>query len=510
MQDGGDQTISATAATTTTTTTAANGVHHHHHHQNHHQPHHHLLLASLGLNLLLLVFFAIDFKPLERKNAAKSSCYLNAFSPQSCPPSQISSAHDSITNKSSLSSSSSSSEQQQQQHLPVNLDHGDPTMFEAYWRANGDSCTTVILGWEQMSYFASRKHFLWFVEQELENEIRQLHSLVGNAVTDGRFIVVGTGSTQLFQAALYAVSPRDGAQPASVVSAVPYYSSYPVLTDYLKSGIHKWAGDAANFHLADSSSSSSYIELVTSPNNPDGSMKHAVVQGSGPVIYDLAYYWPHYTPITAAAEHDMMLFTVSKCTGHAGSRIGWAIVKDAQVAQNMAKFIELNTIGVSHDSQLRAAQILKSIVRGYNPTAVTSRPYESECQDHCVKSGRLFHFGYSEMSRRWDLLQQAVKVSDRFSLPEFSPAFCAFFGQVTSPHPAFAWLKCNRDSDCKEVLKLGGVLSRSGVQFGVGPDYVRISMLDREGNFETFIARLSDMAAASLASTAASYQEQML
>ncbi len=98
--------------------------------------------------------------------------------------------------------------------------------------------------------------------------------------------------------------------------------SYPVVTDYLRSALFHWAGDATTFKQR-SGNEEAYIELVTSPNNPDGRIQHAVVNGTGPVIHDLAYYWPHYTPITAPADHDLMLFTVSKCTGHAGTRIGY-------------------------------------------------------------------------------------------------------------------------------------------------------------------------------------------
>lgn len=96
--------------------------------------------------------------------------------------------------------------------------------------------------------------------------------------------------------------------------------SYPAVTDYLRSALFKWAGDAATFNPA--AESAPYIEMVTSPNNPDGKIQHAIVNGTGHVVHDLAYYWPHYTPITDAADHDVMLFTLSKSTGHAGTRIG--------------------------------------------------------------------------------------------------------------------------------------------------------------------------------------------
>eukprot|EP00959_Pyramimonas_sp_CCMP1952_P067650 1412126-Pyramimonas_sp.AAC.1 len=45
---------------------------------------------------------------------------------------------------------------------------------------------------------------------------------------------------------------------------------------------------------------------------------------------DSAYYWPHYTPVRRArapTDDSVLAFTLSKLTGHAGTRIGWAVVK---------------------------------------------------------------------------------------------------------------------------------------------------------------------------------------
>ena len=39
----------------------------------------------------------------------------------------------------------------------------------------------------------------------------------------------------------------------------------------------------------------------------------------------------------------------------------WALVKDQEVAKKMAKFIELNTIGASKDSQRRATKVLRAV-----------------------------------------------------------------------------------------------------------------------------------------------------
>ncbi|XP_073014169.1 tryptophan aminotransferase-related protein 2 [Typha latifolia] len=364
----------------------------------------------------------------------------------------------------------------------INLDHGDPTMFESFWRRIGEKGTIVIPGWQTMSYFSDATKLCWFLEPDFAHEVRRLHGLVGNAVVEERHVIVGTGSTQLFQAALYALSPPDASEPMSVVSAVPYYSSYPSVTDYLRSGLFRWFGDAHAFK------GETYIELVCSPNNPDGTIKEAVLKSKfGKTIHDLAYYWPQYTAIVGTADHDIMLFTVSKSTGHAGTRLGWALVKDRDVAKKMVKFIELNTIGVSKDSQLRAAKILKVVSDGYelpNPDGMD----------------KLFDFGRRLMAARWERLHEAVKASGFFSLPEFSSGFCTFFKERTATYPAFAWLKCEKEEirDCEGFLKEHNILTRSGKHFGVASKFVRVSMLDRDENFDLFVKRISSLGSSHL------------
>ncbi|TYH54880.1 hypothetical protein E1A91_D09G193200v1 [Gossypium mustelinum] len=374
---------------------------------------------------------------------------------------------------SSVAPSSSLTMAQGDEDRVINLDHGDPTMYESYWQKKGDETTVVIPGWQFMSYFSDATRLCWFLEPEFAKQIVRLHNVVGNAVTENRHIVVGTGSTQLFQAALYALSPCAEAEPISVVSAAPYYSSYPLITDCLKSRLYKWAGDARSF-----SKNGPYIELVTSPNNPDGFARRSVVNGSeGILIHDLAYYWPQYTPISSPANYDLMLFTVSKSTGHAGMRIGWALVKDEDVARKMTKYIEINTIGVSKDSQVRAAKVLKVI---------------SDNSEGPNEGDSFFEFSYRVMAKRWKQLREAVQQSGLFSVSDFPPQLCMFLNRVFEPQPAFAWIKCEGDiEDCESFLRGKKILTRGGKHFGVNPKYVRISMLDRDKNYETFVRRLS-------------------
>lgn len=88
----------------------------------------------------------------------------------------------------------------------------------------GDKTTVVISGSQYISYFSDVTNICWFLVPEFAKTVIRLHKLVGNAITEGRHIVVGTGSTQLYQAALYALCLPDASEPMSVVSAAPFYS----------------------------------------------------------------------------------------------------------------------------------------------------------------------------------------------------------------------------------------------------------------------------------------------
>ncbi|KAG4205992.1 hypothetical protein ERO13_A04G136350v2 [Gossypium hirsutum] len=334
----------------------------------------------------------------------------------------------------------------------INVARGDPTIYEPYWKKMGDRCKVVIAGDEFMSYFCNTMNLCWFLLPELDNAIRTLHRVVGNAmVDDDRFIIVGNGSTQLFHALLYALSSPDLPEPINVVAAAPFYSSYPEETKFLQSKLYKWAGDA-NCYDKDEP----YIEVVTSPNNPDGSIRGTVVNREGSkAIHDLAYYWPQYAPITSKADHDAMLFTFSKATGHAGTRIGWAIVKDKVIAAKMVKFIEVSSIGVSREAQLRAAKILGVIA--------------DDCRNPDHKGENLFQYGRHLMSERWGKLREVGMKSN-----------------------AFAWLKSKEGLNCENLLRdKSKIITRGGPSFGVDSTYTRVSMLSRDVEFELLLERLA-------------------
>ncbi|KAG6654993.1 hypothetical protein I3843_05G165200 [Carya illinoinensis] len=356
------------------------------------------------------------------------------------------------------------------------LSAGDPTMFEPFWRKMGDKCKVVIRGSDFMSYFSDVKNVCWFLEPKLGDAIRRLHGVVGNAVTEGRHIVVGTGSSQLFQALLYALTTPGGAEPVSVVSSAPYYSQYAEVIDCLRSRLYKWEGDAHSFKKE-----GPYIEVVNSPNNPDGGLRETVVKNRGDqgmLIHDLAYYWPQYTAITSAADYDIMLFTCSKCTGHAGSRIGWALVKDKDIAKKMIQYITISSIGVSKESQFRAAKIIGVICDG--------------CENvQSTETDNFFKYSRHLMTKRWQKLREVLQHNRYLSLFKYPRQHCLFTGESVETLPAYAWLKCEEGiKDCEEFLRGIEIVGRGGKQFGADPKFARVSLLCREDDFNGFIERL--------------------
>uniref|UniRef100_A0A803L0Q2 Alliinase C-terminal domain-containing protein n=1 Tax=Chenopodium quinoa TaxID=63459 RepID=A0A803L0Q2_CHEQI len=336
----------------------------------------------------------------------------------------------------------------------INLDHGDPMMFYPYWKNIDNECSVTIKASDMISYLANPKEpdFIYQMPEFID-AVRRMHRVVGNAVTDGRYIIGGTGSSQLFIAAIRALaftvkeSNTCNNKHIPVVCAEPYYSFYKEAMEQERSELYKWQGDANTFK----EESGPYIEVVTSPNNPDGrSRKPVVNREEGLLIYDLAYYWPHYIPITSPADYDVMLFTLSKTTGHAGTRIGWAVVKDQEIAKKMKKQILLMSIGSCHEGQLRATKLFHFVADRYEHDAY----YEHEkppMKPNLFDVEGLFDYGHRTLAQRWEKLRAAVQHTGTINLPNFSPGFCNFFGKLTHPTPAFAWLECKTGEDA-EIL----------------------------------------------------------
>ncbi|GJN17867.1 hypothetical protein PR202_gb04970 [Eleusine coracana subsp. coracana] len=339
---------------------------------------------------------------------------------------------------------------------------GNPLFLEPYWRRHAAASAVVFSGWHRMSYATTDG---LFQSLELENHIRMLHRAVGNAVVDDKHVVFSAGSLQLINALVYALSPDADAPPARVVSAVPYYGNYKSQTELFDGREYEWGGTTAVWANASRNSTGRFIEFVTSPNNPDTQIRKAVLGGSM-AVFDHAYYWPHFTPIPAPADEDVMMFTMSKPSGHAGSRFGWALIRDEKVAKRAYSYVSESIMGASRDTQMRMLKIIKVILANL-------RTEED-----------IFAFGHDVMRSRWRRLNAIVSRSRRVSLQKIPPQYCTLcMGQVRE----------GRDEDCYEALLKANIITRPGVTYEASKRYTRVSLLKSDDDFDVLMDRFTDL-----------------
>ena len=86
----------------------------------------------------------------------------------------------------------------------------------------------------------------------------------------------------------------------------------------------------------------SFISLVDSPSNPEG----IVDLFDGVDIWDAAYASKTYTKTNCApSRYKVMCGSLSKITGLAGLRLGWASTDDDEIAASMGRFVASSYVG---------------------------------------------------------------------------------------------------------------------------------------------------------------------
>jgi len=212
----------------------------------------------------------------------------------------------------------------------IDMSWGSPAFLIPYWETNGIKVARQVD--RDMTYnFGSRSG--------LKSLIRQLHEQENNAIVEDRHIVIAAGATQIVLGLLHVLKKETGAGAAW--ANPPHFSRFPHLAEF--AGLD-WANKKNS------------IVISTIPNNPDGSL----VLHKKTAILDLTYNWPQYLPNVHLYDHPVCVFSLSKATGHASTRIGWAILQDELIARALEQYIEYSTSGLSIDSQLAAEAILSS------------------------------------------------------------------------------------------------------------------------------------------------------
>jgi aspartate/methionine/tyrosine aminotransferase len=202
------------------------------------------------------------------------------------------------------------------------------------------------------------------------------------------------------------------------------------------------------------------VQIVTRPNNPDNYTQILTRRMLKNTITDCCYNWPQYTDKIHKTDQVVSIFSLAKMTGHAASRVGWAIVKDQGIADLMTYYIEQSTGGASVDAQVRAAHVIA---------------YEITNVQNDVPS--VFSWGAEEMRGRWTALEASLPVEIEVL--------------NINDKGMFAWCKLKSGGNAASYM-MGryGIKVMPGTACGSTPDRFRVNMGSTEEEFVGFVSRL--------------------
>lgn len=298
----------------------------------------------------------------------------------------------------------------------IDMGWGSPTFLSSYW--NNKSLSKI-------QNEPTTKDYLYGSRDSLKSKIKKLHKKVKNANVKDKHIVVAAGATQILLGILYLLG--EDSYKTSAYAEKPYFSRFPIL---------------ANYALLDWLKKDSAVYIVTNPNNPDGDIRDHTKAD----ILDLCYNWPQYTtPVNY--DHPVMVFSLSKTTGHANTRIGWAVLKDEDLAKKLERFIEFSTGGLSLEAQIKAEQVIET---------------QLKVKDTVFKYGKLI------LDARWGRIN---KLKHTFPF------------EVLNNSGMFLWAK----GKCpKEILSLSGEL------LGASDDFFRLNIGCSQSNFNKFLKLVTE------------------
>jgi hypothetical protein len=170
-----------------------------------------------------------------------------------------------------------------------------------------------------------------------------------------------------------------------------------------------------------------------------------------------------------------MIFSFSKLTGYASSRIGWALVRDAQLAGLMSQYMFLQSTAPAVEAQVRAVHMLRAIT-------AASRNSEDD----------FFAFARERLAARWKVLHDVFAKSDRFTL-------------AGEDGVLYMWVACSDARDAQNCAKpFGdvGIATETGVTYGSDTKHVRICMGHDDSTFALLLQRLRTLMDAEAADAA--------
>lgn len=289
----------------------------------------------------------------------------------------------------------------------INMKWGSPAFLKPYWAKNK----------LEIYQHVNNLNYQIGTDDKVKNSILDLHKLINNADINNKYVVVGNGATQLLRGLIKILGGPVYANP-------PHFSRFPI---FVKNLGYSW--DKVIYNLL----------IKTLPNNPDNSIDKNLSDKK--VVHDLCYNWPQYTEVSPYNE-EIMVFSLAKASGHASTRIGWCLLKDKNLAKKLENFIELDTAGVSIESQ----NLLISVI-----------------EDQKKDKEKVWEFGKKTLSSRWNEIK-------KLDLPF----------EVVNDSGMFLWAK----GECPSFIE--GI---SGEHFGVTKQFFRLNIGCEEENFYEFTKR---------------------
>lgn len=286
---------------------------------------------------------------------------------------------------------------------------------EEYWKNDMDDNEGMVS--TQASYrigYNGDTGFMNSIEPSIQDQLRQLHKKVGNAVTEGYQIIFGHSVQELMTAAVIAMSYNELPKNTTVTGSKVYYPNiWRDNVDYFAVRHFQWKAEALASRAL--TRGENVIQFSMSPSYANYA---APPEGTYRQVVDRSKYWPQYDTMSEDmnAKDDVTIFSLCSAAGHCGTRFAWAIVKSPIVYMSMRRYIGRFTMQMnSQDAYLRASTILDVILNRVKT-------------DRCM-----FRYSKMQMKSRWDLFESVIEGS----------SFTIVTDRSDKGTPAYALLECD-------------------------------------------------------------------
>lgn len=326
----------------------------------------------------------------------------------------------------------------------LHLDRGIYLM-ESFWRSRESEDLKVAL--------ADKNAYNLTGLPELHHATVQLHRLVNPTFADrlvSRELLFGMGATQCFHAAIYAIH-KTLDEPVIVTSQMPSYLEYKNLISIHHAGYATWMDVnelPSDLH--------NVIEIVCSPNNPDGKVLRPVTLAAY-TIHDRVNHWPFFMEnfhLEDYSSENISIYSYPKILGFSASRVGYMFVSDAALAEHMRNYIVFACHGLCTEGQLKCLLGVQYILEHADTFIDTLT---------------------SLVKERWERFSAACATS---KIP---------LKLLNNSGPT-AWLQF--PSDAKELLDSYGIVATYGPEYAADATFARFNLLMMPNVFEALLHRM--------------------